>query len=255
MYTVFNKCSILVKNIKLKQKFGLLTTRVDVNKCSILVKNIKLKQKFGLLPTRVDVKKLLLKKKRKKNGVIAFLGSMNDIFLCASNTERIFGIPSVIREVAGSYGVSSAAHLTVPVPVTSVTVIRASTFQHPYPLTRTLLKKALAHFFGINILYAVKPALFDAVLLTKCENWAKLGPSNEYIISLYIRKYITSLPQALNFIEYILNFSKCSILVENMKSKQKFGLLTTRVDVKRTRCYTEEDLHEMGEQAFEKVIS
>jgi len=50
----------------------------------------------------------------------------------------------------------------------------------------------------------------------------------KYIISLYIRKYITSSPQALNLIEYILNFSKCSILIKNIKSKQKFGLLTTK---------------------------
>jgi len=41
----------------------------------------------------------------------------------------------------------------------------------------------------------------------------------KYIISLYIRKYIISSPQALNFIEYILNFSKCSILVKNIKLK------------------------------------
>jgi len=53
----------------------------------------------------------------------------------------------------------------------------------------------------------------------------------KYIISLYIRKYITSSPRALNLIEYILNFSKCSILVKNIKLKQKFGLLT-RVGVK-----------------------
>ncbi|EFN71016.1 hypothetical protein EAG_09906 [Camponotus floridanus] len=32
MYTVFNKYSILVKNIKLKQKFGLLTARIDVKR-------------------------------------------------------------------------------------------------------------------------------------------------------------------------------------------------------------------------------
>jgi len=54
----------------------------------------------------------------------------------------------------------------------------------------------------------------------------------KYIISLYIRKYITSSTQALILIEYILNFSKCSILVKNIKLKQKFGLLTTRVGVK-----------------------
>jgi len=49
----------------------------------------------------------------------------------------------------------------------------------------------------------------------------------KYIISLYIRKYIISSPPALNLIEYILNFSKCGILVKNIKLKQKFGLLTT----------------------------
>jgi len=43
----------------------------------------------------------------------------------------------------------------------------------------------------------------------------------KYTISLYIRKYITSLPQALNLIECILNFSKCSILVKNIKLKTK----------------------------------
>jgi len=49
----------------------------------------------------------------------------------------------------------------------------------------------------------------------------------KYITSLYIRKYIMNSSQALNLIEYILNFSKCSILVKNVKLKQKFGLLTT----------------------------
>jgi len=44
----------------------------------------------------------------------------------------------------------------------------------------------------------------------------------KYIISLYIRKYIISSPQALNLIEYILNFSKCSISIKNIKLKQKF---------------------------------
>jgi len=43
------------------------------------------------------------------------------------------------------------------------------------------------------------------------------------IISLYIRKYITSSPQALNLIVYILNFSKCSILVKNIKTKIWFA--------------------------------
>jgi len=50
----------------------------------------------------------------------------------------------------------------------------------------------------------------------------------KYIISLYniSVKYIISSSQALNLIEYILNFSKCSILIKNIKLKQKFGLLT-----------------------------
>jgi len=39
----------------------------------------------------------------------------------------------------------------------------------------------------------------------------------KYIISLYIRKYIMNSSQALNLIEYILNFSKCSFLVKNIK--------------------------------------
>jgi len=49
----------------------------------------------------------------------------------------------------------------------------------------------------------------------------------KYIASLYIRKYITSSPQALNLIEYILDFTKCNILIKNIKLKQIFGLLTT----------------------------
>jgi len=50
----------------------------------------------------------------------------------------------------------------------------------------------------------------------------------KYIISLYIRKYITSSSQAF-LIEYILNFSKCSFLVKNIKSKQKFSLVTKKL--------------------------
>jgi len=51
---------------------------------------------------------------------------------------------------------------------------------------------------------------------------------NVYCIQVNITyfKYIISSPQALNLIEYILNYNKCSILVENIKLKQKFGLLT-----------------------------
>jgi len=45
-------------------------------------------------------------------------------------------------------------------------------------------------------------------------------------VNIIYFKYIIN-SQALNLIEYILNFSKCSILVKNIKLKQKFGLLTT----------------------------
>jgi len=44
---------------------------------------------------------------------------------------------------------------------------------------------------------------------------------------VYPQMCIINSPQALNLIEYILNFSRCSILVKNIKLKQKFGSLTT----------------------------
>jgi len=44
----------------------------------------------------------------------------------------------------------------------------------------------------------------------------------KYIISLYIRKYTINIQ-----FKYILNFSKCSSLVKNVKLKQKFSVLTT----------------------------
>jgi len=89
------------------------------------------------------------------------------------------------------------------------------------------------------------------IIYFKYHNISNIIYFKYYIISLYTCKYITSSPQALNFIEYILNFSECSILVKSIKLKQKFGLLS-KFDFSLIQLYN--ILEEKMNSSFEYMI-